>query len=105
MKEDDKESSNSSSPEDEEGKKVDSDIEDAIDDLYLHMNEEKDSDLGLQDLAKLKKRLFDTEFKITSERYNVMHQRAYDSFVEKFEEFKGNVNHTLQERESFVDNF
>ena len=47
MKEDDKESSSSSSPEDEEGKKVDSDIEDAIDDLYLHMNEETDSDLGL----------------------------------------------------------
>ena len=47
MKEDDRESSSSSSPEDEEGKKVDSDIEDAIDDLYLHMNEEKDSDLGL----------------------------------------------------------
>jgi hypothetical protein len=41
---------------------IDSELEDVIDDLYVHQNDEKNSDLGVRDLIKLKKRLFDPEF-------------------------------------------
>jgi hypothetical protein len=35
-----------------------------MDDLRIHLNEDKDSDLGLRDLVKIKRRLFDPEFQI-----------------------------------------
>ena len=46
----------------EQQSKLDSELEDVLDDLYQHVNEEQDSDMGIQDLKKLKKRLFDPEF-------------------------------------------
>ena len=43
-----------------------------IDDLQTHMNEEKDSDLGVRDLIKLKKRLFEPEIRIIEERFTAL---------------------------------
>lgn len=39
-----------------------------MDDLRLHMNDERDFELGIKDLFKLKKRLFDPEFRIIEAR-------------------------------------
>ena len=43
-----------------------------IDDLQTHMNEEKDSDLGVRDLIKLKKRLFEPEIRTIEERFTAL---------------------------------
>jgi hypothetical protein len=52
--------------------KLPSDVEDALDDLYVHMNEENNPDLGIKDLIKLKKILFDQEIHTFEERTKIL---------------------------------
>ncbi len=51
-----------------------------IDDLYMHVNEEKDPELGILDLNKLKKRLFDPELTMMDQRFVLRIQELIDNF-------------------------
>lgn len=90
-----------SSDEDE----IDSELEDVIDDLYVHQNEEKDSELGVKDLNKLKKRLFDPEFQVIEGRYKAITDALRSDILNKFEGFKSTVSQTMTERASFIESF
>jgi hypothetical protein len=84
---------------------IDSELEDVIDDLYVHQNEDKDSELGVKDLNKLKKRLFDPEFQVIEGRYKAITDALRTNILNKFEVFKSSVTHTMTERASFIESF
>jgi hypothetical protein len=55
------------------------------------MNDDQDSDLGIRDLIKLKKRLFDPEFEIIEDRYKQRTEALQEHFHTKFENLKAEV--------------
>jgi cob(I)alamin adenosyltransferase len=61
--------------------------------------------MGIQDLNKLKKRLFDSEFKIIEERYKEQSKMVGEALVMKYEGFVQEVRTTLEERSAFIENF
>lgn len=57
----------------------------------MHQNEERDSELGVKDLNKLKKRLFDPEFQVIEGRYKAITDALRTDILNKFEVFKSGV--------------
>ena len=76
-----------------------------MDDLRLHMNEERNSDLGVKDLLKLKKRLFDPEFRIIEARLLSMLTDSNEAMKAEIYEYKQTVGQTLSERLAFIESF
>ena len=69
------------------------------------MNDERDSDLGVKDLVKLKKRLFDPEFKIIEDRLVSILTDSKSALRGDLADYKKIVDQTLSERLAFIENF
>ncbi len=57
----------------------------------MHQNDERDSELGVKDLNKLKKRLFDPEFQFIEGRYKAITDALRTDILSKFDVFKSDV--------------
>lgn len=71
----------------------------------MHQNDEHDSELGVKDLNKLKKRLFDPEFQVIEGRYKAITDNLRADILSKFESFKQTTQNNINERSAFIENF
>ena len=71
----------------------------------MHQNEEKNSELGVHDLLKLKKRLFDPEFQLIENRYKQRCEDVKADLIERMDKFEARIRLDMQERQSFIESF